>query len=244
MIIDRVGSRNALTQDMWDAVPRLLDPLREDTTVRLLTVRSANPGVFCAGADVVEYRDNAGDVAWGKQSQQRVEDALRSIRSFAAPTLAVIDGACIGGGGGIALACDFRLSSTRSVFGLPPAKLGLVFPIEDTVELVRLVGPAAAKRLLFTGAIFDAEQARSMGFLDALCAVDELDDLVDAWTEQIVATAPGSVRSMKRIIGLVQAGLTEGNDETDALIAAALSGAEHREGVTAFLERRAADFTS
>lgn len=243
LVIDRPDRRNALTQEMWDAVPRLLEPLRQDSSVRLLTVRSSTAGVFCAGADVVEYRDNAGDVEWGQQSQRRVETALQAIRSFEAPTLAVVDGACVGGGGGIALACDFRLASVRSIFGFPPAKLGLVFPIEDTVQLVRLLGPSAAKRLLFTGSTFDAEEARSMGFLDAVCEVDELESLVDSWTQEITATAPGSVRSMKRIVGMVLDGLVRSNEETEALVAKALRGAEHKEGVAAFLERRRAVFT-
>jgi enoyl-CoA hydratase/carnithine racemase len=243
LVIDRPGSRNAMTQDMWAAVPGLIDSLRHDPGIRLLTVMSASPGVFCAGADVVEYRDNAGDVDWGNQSQGRVEAALRSIRSFEAPTLAVIDGACIGGGSGIALSCDLRISSTRGVFGIPPAKLGLVFPIEDTVELVRLVGPSATKRILFTGARFDADDALAIGFLDAVCSPEELEAVVTRWTDDLVSAAPGSVRAMKRIISLVQDGLVRGNDETRQLVDAALSGTEHREGVTAFLERRPPRFT-
>jgi enoyl-CoA hydratase/carnithine racemase len=242
LVIDRAERRNALTQDMWEQVPLLLAPLTDDPTLQLLVVRSATPGVFSAGADVVEYRDNAGDADWGRRSQHRVGSALQAIRDVPAPTLAVVDGACIGGGGGIALACDFRISSTRGTFGFPPAKLGLVFPIEDTVQLVRLVGPATAKRMLFTGETFSAAWAESAGLVDELCAVDDLDEVVDRWVAALTSTAPGSVRSMKRIIALVQDGLVSGNEETAAMVDAALSGAEHREGVSAFLERRPANF--
>ena len=242
LVIDRAERRNALTQDMWEQVPVLLAPLADDPTIQLLVIRSATPGVFSAGADVVEYRDNAGDAVWGRQSQHRVESALQAIRDVSCPTLAVIDGACIGGGGGIALACDCRISSTRAIFGFPPAKLGLVFPIEDTVQLVRLIGPSAAKRMLFTGETFSAEWAQSAGFVDEMCDVEELESVVDRWITALTSTAPGSVRSMKRIIALVQDGLVGGNDETSEMIDAALRGAEHLEGVTAFLERRPANF--
>lgn len=243
LVIDRAHRRNALTQEMWEAIPDLIASIAGDAHVRMVVVRSAAAGIFSAGADVVEYREHAGDVPWGLASQRRVQSALAAIRDLPAPTLAAIDGPCIGGAVGIALACDFRVATRRSTFGCPPAKLGMVFPVDDTVHLVHLVGPAAAKRLLFTGATVDAEHAGRMRFVDELCAPEELDSVVSRWSGELVSTAPGSVRSMKRIIGLVQDGLTASTPETDAMVEAALRSREHREGVTAFLERRPADFS-
>jgi enoyl-CoA hydratase/carnithine racemase len=242
LVIDRAGRRNALTQEMWGALPDLVAPVGSDPTVRLFAVRSATPGVFSAGADVVEYRENAGDVAWGLASQRRVQRALAAIRSIRAASLAVVDGPCIGGAVGIALACDFRIATRRSTFGCPPAKLGMVFPVDDTVHLVRLVGPSAAKRLLFTGATIGADRAAEIRLVDELCDTDALDSVVARWIDELTATAPGSVRSMKRIIEMVQDGLTASTPETDAMVEAALRGSEHREGVSAFLERRSAVF--
>jgi enoyl-CoA hydratase/carnithine racemase len=237
LIIDRAERRNAITEEMWELLPVLLAPLRDDGDVRLLSVRSATPGSFCAGADVVEYRDHAGDLAWGQANEQRVRRALDAIRTFPAPTVALIDGSCIGGGAGIAIACDFRIASKRSVFGIPPAKLGLVFPVEDTVALVRLVGGAVAKRLLLTGVTFDAEQAHTMGLVDTVVGLEHLDATWHAWAEELTGGAPGSVRAMKRIIALAQDGLQHGTDETRALVDAALVDPEHRKRVQAFLDR-------
>jgi enoyl-CoA hydratase/carnithine racemase len=244
LLIDRPDRRNALTQDMWDRLPELLQPIADDADVQLLVIRSAAPGVFSAGADVVEYRDNAGDVAWGLASQQRVSRALAAVRSVPAPTIAVVDGACVGGGAGIALACDLRLCSTRSFFALPPAKLGLVFPVEDTAALVRLVGPSNAKRILFTGSRFEADWAARVGFVDEVHPAESLEDAVDALTAQLLSVAPGSVRAMKGLVDQVQRGLDTSSPDTDRVVAAALAGPEHREGIAAFLERRPARFTA
>lgn len=242
LLVDRAPRRNALTQEMWEALPELVASVANDPTVRLFVVRSATPGIFSSGADVVEYRENAGDAAWGLASQRRVQRALAAIRDIPTASMAVIDGPCIGGAVGIALACDFRIATHRSTFGCPPAKLGMVFPVDDTVHLVRLVGPSAAKRLLFTGAAIDADHAAAIRLVDELCTTEELDSVLARWTDELTATAPGSVRSMKKIIELVHEGLTASTPETDAMVEAALRGPEHREGVSAFLERRPAAF--
>ena len=241
--IDRPDKRNALTQQMWDELTELVRSAAADPSLRALVVRSAEPGVFSAGADINEYRRFAGDAAWGMASQARVAGALGAIRALPVPAVAVIDGACVGGGSGIALACDLRVASERSVFAITPAKLGLVFPHEDIAALVDLVGAATAKRILFTGFRFDARWARDRGFVDEVHPVEELDAAVDGLLAELTQVAPSSVRAMKRIVGLVQQGVRTMTPETERLVEAALRGADHREGVSAFLERRAAVFT-
>lgn len=240
--IDRPDKRNALTQSMWDELTELMHAAAADPTLRTLVVRSATPGMFSSGADIGEYRSFAGDVEWGLASQARVARALGAIRALPVPTIAVIDGPCVGGGSGIALACDLRLASERATFAITPAKLGLVFPHEDTAALVELVGASTAKRILLTGFRFDAQWALARRFVDELHPVAELDAAVDALLAEFAAVAPTSVRAMKHIIGLVQQGVAAATPETDQLVEAALRGPDHREGVTAFLERRAAVF--
>jgi len=240
--IDQPAKRNALTQKMWDELTVLMLAAGADPAVRALLVRSATPGVFSSGADIGEYREFAGDVDWGMASQGRVSRALGAIRTLSVPSIAVIDGPCVGGGSGIALACDLRIVSERSTFAITPAKLGLVFPHEDTAALVDLVGTAAAKRILLTGFRFDAQWALVRGFVDEVHPADELDAAVAALLAEIAAAAPTSVRAMKRVVELVQQGVRGATPETDELVESALRGADHREGVTAFLERRAAVF--
>lgn len=242
VIIDRPAKRNALTQQMWDELAVLARTVAEREDVRAVAFRSADPGVFSAGADIAEYRAHVGDVEWGLASQARVARALGSIRALAVPTFAVITGACVGGGAGIALACDFRLAGESAFFAITPARLGLVFPHEDIAALVDLVGATAAKRILFTGARFDASWALQNGFVDEVHPDSELEATITRWSAELDAVSPDSVRSMKSIISFVQQGVRNETAETRQLIEAALRGDDHREGVSAFLEGRPARF--
>ncbi len=241
--LHRPAKRNALTQQMWEQLTDLARSASQDDTMRVLLIHSDVPGVFSAGADIGEYRANVGDVEWGLGSQRRVGAALGAIRSVPVPTIAVIDGPCVGGGAGIALACDFRLASDHASFAITPAKLGLIFPHEDIAALVDLVGAAPAKRILLTGSRFDADWALQVGFVDAVHPAGELVQAAEAWAQEVIAAAPGSVRAMKTIIGLVEQGVRTATPDTQRLVRAALAGPEHREGVTAFLEGRTANFT-
>jgi enoyl-CoA hydratase/carnithine racemase len=241
--IDRPDKRNALTQQMWDELATLVIRAGQDPSARVLQVRSAAPGVFSAGADIGEYRRFAGDVEWGLASQRRVGRALAAIRESPLPSIAVIDGACVGGGSGIALACDFRLVSSAAFFAITPARLGMVFPHEEIAHLIDLTGVAAAKRILLTGTRFDAQWALRTGFVDEVHAPADLDSAVQRLVGELTAVAPGSVRSMKRMIALAAAGVREPTEEIHRLTAEALAGPDHQEGVTAFLEGRTPVFT-
>jgi len=242
LVVDRANKHNAFTQEMWHELPQILAKIHRLDDVRVLLIRSATPGIFCAGADVNEYREHAGDAKWGIQSQDRVARALASIRAIPVPTVAVIDGPCVGGGAGIALACDFRLSTERSAFAITPAKLGLVFPFEDIAALIALVGAADAKQMLFTGRRFDPHWALRTGFVNELHPSESIDAAAAELAAELASVAPGSVRGMKQMIAAVQAGHRESTPATDRIVAEALVGDDHLEGVTAFLERRPAHF--
>jgi enoyl-CoA hydratase/carnithine racemase len=242
--IRRPDKRNALTQQMWDELAVLATRVADSPAAHVLVVRSDVPGIFSAGADIGEYRRFAGDVAWGMASQARVGRALEGLRVLRIPTIAVIDGGCVGGGSSIALACDFRIASTSAFFAITPARLGLVFPHEDVTALVDLVGAAAAKRILFTGSRFEAEWALRSGFVDELHPSAELAAALDRWVDELTAVAPGSLRAMKEIIGLVRQGVRATTERSRNLVEEALASPDHREGVTAFLERRPARFTA
>jgi enoyl-CoA hydratase/carnithine racemase len=243
LVISRPDKRNALSQRMWDQLADLVLTVGDDPTVRVLAISSSAAGVFCAGADIDEYRRHAGDVDWGLASEKRVSRALEAIGALGVPTVAVIDGACVGGGCAIAVACDFRMASDRSFFAITPARLGLVYPHSDITTLVDLVGGVAAKRMLFTGARFDAEWARGVGLVDELHPVDELPPALDRLVSALTSVSPGAVRSMKEMVGLVQAGVRAPTERTRQLAGEALRSADHREGVTAFLEKRPPQFT-
>ncbi len=243
LVINRPDKRNAITDAMWERIPSLTAEVDADPSVKVLVVRGSIPEAFCAGADIQEYRERVGDPEWGDRSRRTVGAALDAIRTTGKPTIAAIRGVCVGGGVGIALGCDLRLADATATFSIPPARLGLVYPFADTRELVSLVGPSQAKRLLMTARTFDAEEAAAIGFIDELTGPDELMDSVMALATEIASRSQYSVRAMKRTIQLVQSGQTEESEETWRLSGEALQGADHAEGIQAFLEKRPPRFT-
>ncbi len=244
LLIDRPERRNALTQAMWADLPEIIQRLDSEGGIRVLIVGSTSPGVFSAGADISEYRDHADDLEWSAASQKVVARGLEAVAAAVHPTLAVIDGPCFGGGAGLAVACDFRIATARSTFAITPAKLGMVYPHTATVSLVDLVGARHAKRILFTGETMDAEHAERIGLVDQVVPDAMLDQAVSMFIDPLLSASGMSARSMKRTIRRIANGERAASDHSDAVVEEALRSSDYREGVTAFLERRAPRFES
>jgi enoyl-CoA hydratase/carnithine racemase len=238
LIIDRAAKRNAFNQAMWEALPGLVAQAMAAPSVRVLVLQSAEPGMFCAGADIGELSANAANPDWLLANQTAINRAQYELTRAAKPTIALIDGDCVGGGCGLALACDLRVASARSRFGITPAKLGLVYPLHDTKLLVDLVGPANAKRILFTGALMDADAAHHIGLIDEIA--DNADDLIATMT----SVSGYSQRESKAMIRRVLDGQVADDDTTRAIFADAFQGADFKEGVDAFLKKRTPQFRS
>ncbi len=236
LLIDRTAKRNAFSQAMWLQLPLLLTEAVADEMVRLIIVQSAAPGVFCAGADIAELSANADSPEWRAANQAAINAAQYALTRAAKPVIAVIDGDCIGGGCGLALACDLRIATPRARFGITPAKLGLVYPLHDTKLLVDLVGPAKAKEILFTGALIDANEAHRIGLINRIA--DNADDLI----ETMLSTSGHSQRESKALIRRILDGQAEDDADSRSRFADAFTRADFREGVTAFLEKRKANF--
>ncbi|WP_244970507.1 enoyl-CoA hydratase-related protein [Novosphingobium aerophilum] len=234
--IDRADKRNAFTQAMWQALPDLIAAADADQAVRVLVIEAAAGGPFCAGADIAEMMTHRDDPAWLAANQAAINRAQWTLARTQRPTVAFIDGDCIGGGCGIALACDIRLATSRARLGITPAKLGIVYPLHDVRLLIDLVGPGQARRLLYTGALIDAAEALRIGLVEALA--DSPDPLLDA----IAANAPSSVTALKGFTRRVLDGQVEDDAETLRIFAEAFSGADFREGAAAFLAKRRPQF--
>lgn len=238
LVIDRIDKANAFTQGMWDAVPELVAEAEATPGARVLVVRSATPAVFCAGADLAEYRANAADPSWGLANHVRVSAATAALHGCRLASLAVVAGACAGGGVGLVVSCDLRLATEDAVFAVPPARLGLVYPQADTARIVDLVGPSAAKLLLLTARWVDASWALRTGLVDEVVPIEGLTDATAGLVASLAAGAPVSIRGIKRTIDRAMSGVRDEDDVSRALLHEALSHPDHLEGVTAFLERR------
>lgn len=232
LLIDRADKRNAFTLAMWQAVPSLLEQAAADPSLRLLVVRSAHGGAFCAGADIAELLANKDDAAWRAANQQAINRAQYDLTHFPLPTVAMVEGDCIGGGCGIALACDIRVAGPKACFGITPARLGLVYPLHDVKLLVDLVGPGQARRLLYTGMLIDAAEAHRIGL------AEELREDAATLATQILEASPFSTRALKGFVRRVLDGQGEEDGQSLELFASAFEGADFHEGTTAFVEKR------
>lgn len=236
LFIDRPDKRNAFDQAMWTLLPELVEAAVADPAVRVLTLESAHPGMFCAGADIAELLANRTDPAWLAANHAAIERAQYVLARAAKPVIAFIDGDCVGGGCGLALAADIRVATPQARLGITPAKLGLVYPLHDTKLLIDLVGPGQAKRMLFTGMLLDAAEALRIGLVDELAdSPGHLEDLVSG-------NSPHSTTGMKQLVRRVLDGQVEEDAASRQAFAAAFNGADFAEGTSAFVEKRRPEF--
>jgi enoyl-CoA hydratase/carnithine racemase len=207
-----------------------------DRAIRVIVVQSSTPGMFCAGADIGELMAHKDNAAWREANQAAINRTQHELARFAKPTIAFIDGDCVGGGCGIALACDIRVATERSRIGITPAKLGLVYPLHDTKLLVDLVGPGQAKKMLYTGELLSAEEALRVGLIEAI------DESSAALARQIADNSAYSAHEMKIFIRRVLDGQSDDDLETRRVFADAFTKPDFVEGTTAFAEKRKPEF--
>ncbi|QNG46626.1 enoyl-CoA hydratase/isomerase family protein [Sphingobium yanoikuyae] len=236
LLIDRADRRNAMTQAMWEALPHLVADAMADADIRVLILASATPGLFCAGADINEFAACSGDADWRTANQAAIRATQYALAHADKPVIAAIDGDCVGGGCGLAIACDLRIAAPTAQLGITPAKLGIVYSLFDTRLLVDLVGPARAKRILFTGALHDAEAALAIDLIDEI-ATDPL-AAATALAREIAANAQHSVRASKAMVRRILDGQADDDMVTLEMFRDAFTYPDFAEGVAAFREKR------
>lgn len=234
--IDRPARRNALRSADWQRLGAALDGAVADGA-RALVVHGSG-GSFCAGADIEELAAQLADPAALEAGNRTVQQTQLALERLPVPTIAMIDGACVGGGMGLALACDFRIASARARFALTPARLGLVYAPDDTARLVRVAGMARAKQLLMLGVAVEAAQALAWGLVDEVVAVDALREQVTAVATRLAEGPRAALAAIKRIIAHAAGDPATDRARAEALYAEAFRGPEFAEGAAAFLGRR------
>lgn len=242
VVLNRPDSHNAITLEMYKAIPTLFASLDTDESVKVIVVRGAGTKAFASGADISEFEEVRGNADSAKSYNQRVAAAERAIESVNKPTIALIHGYCIGGGCGLALSCDLRFGDDRTRMAITPAKLGLVYSLESTKRLVDLVGPARTKWILMSGQQIGAEQAQRLGLLDELSTVEDLDKITYDFAQLLTTRAQFSVRAAKSIVGRILSGQVEDDENTTELRNSSFDTEDYAEGVRAFLEKRTPRF--
>ncbi len=239
--LNRPDKRNALNLSMWQRMIELLAEAESDPAIRLLIVAGEGPS-FAAGADIDEMKAVFDDPKTADTIAEVTYEAQKALHRFPKPTIAMIRGACVGGGCGIALCCDLRFADHSAKMGITPGKLGLVYSLADTKRLVDAVGASTAKDILYTGRIVGAEEAQTLGLLDRLVENDGLETDVLAYADHICAASQFSAEATKKITHMILDGAEDDTPETRALFVDAFSGDDFREGFEAFTSKRTPNF--
>ncbi|MEL6642973.1 MAG: enoyl-CoA hydratase [Pseudomonadota bacterium] len=243
IIFNQPEKRNAVSLEMWEAVEAALGRFAEDPAVRILILSGAGGKAFVSGADVSKFESERASeeaVAHYNATTKRVYDKLEA---FPKPTIAQIDGFCIGGGVALSLSCDLRICGQGSQFAVPAAKLGLGYGFPGIKRLVDIVGPSFAKEIFFTARRFDAEEARVMGLVNRVVEDGKVAEAAEDTAKMIAANAPMTVASVKFIVG--QTVLPESERdlaECDRRVKACFDSQDYIEGRRAFLEKRKPQF--
>ena len=239
LTLDRPDARNALAARTLLEIAEALQVVESDATVRALVLRGDGPA-FCAGADLAEFAE-MGDAFAGREASLAGQDVVNALAAMPIPTVAALHGATLGGGLELALACDLRVAAEDARLGLPETRLGLIPGYGGTQRLPRLIGEARALDLILTGRRVDAQEALAMGLVTRVAA--------DA-SAAALELAHGAAEGAPVALGLAKEALLRGRDgtlaqglETEAdLFALATTSEDAREGIAAFLEKRAPTF--
>ena len=234
---------NALSLATWSRVRDVFGSLAAVDGLRLVLVRGAGDKAFAAGADISEFPELRLSAADAQSYNRVIGDALNAVAALPLPVIAVVHGLAIGGGCELAAACDVRIASTDARLGIPIGRLGVTLGYVESRVLVRLIGPARLKDLLFSGRLVDASEAMAIGLVDRVVAPAELEQAVDGMVQSIISAAPITMRAAKLVTDMCDRPLGEADVHllTD-LTLAAYDGSDLKEGVAAFLEKRRPQF--
>ena len=230
---------NALSVDMWEAVPVLLALAEQDIRVRLVVFKGAGEKAFVSGADISQFEDMRAAKEAVTRYEAMAEAALMGIYNFSKPTLACIKGYCIGGGINVAISCDMRIAASDAVFSVPAGRLGLGYRYSAMKNLVDLIGPGAAKDLFFTARRIDAAEAHRLGLVSRIAPVEGLAELLAEYTRALDENAPLTLQAAKFITREILKASPEADlAHCQQLIRGCFDSADYAEGRKAFMEKR------
>jgi enoyl-CoA hydratase len=233
---------NALTKEMWRRLGEALQELSADDALHCVVLRGAGDKAFAAGADISEFARERADVEQARHYGTLVHEAMQAVANCRHPTLALIHGACIGGGLEIASQCDMRICGRSSRFGVPIKNLGLTMSYAELEGLLALVGKAVTLEILLEGRVFDADEALRKGLVNRVVPDEQVEDETYATARRIADGSPLAARWHKRFVRRLQAGaqaLSEAEQEEGY---ACFGTEDYRTGVEAFLAKRKPQF--
>jgi enoyl-CoA hydratase/3-hydroxyacyl-CoA dehydrogenase len=230
---------NSISPDVVQALSKAWASVNESDEARALVITSANPQLFCAGADIKAF--TRMDAEAGRALVEGMHGLLREFERSRIVTIAAVNALAYGGGCELAMACDVRLAADSASFGQPEINLGIIPGFGGTQRLPRLVGTSKALEMNLTGDPVGAEEAYELGLANRLIPDHELFDTALAWARKLGGQAPLAVEQIKRVSG--HSDLDAGIGAEKEAFAAVFASADAQEGIAAFLQKRSAKFT-
>jgi len=238
--VNRPDKLNALNAEVIVSLAMALEQLRKDDDVRVAVLTGAGEKAFIAGADIAEFK---GARAVDQYRVMQTADIYTAMERFPKPTIAMINGFCLGGGCELAMACDIRIAGDKAKLGQPETNLGIIPGGGGTQRLPRLVGQGRAMRLIYTGEIVDAATAEKIGLVDEVVPQAELTERTMELAAKIAEKSPASLQAAKECIRAAwQMPLDAGLRYEKSWFGMLFSTEDQEEGVTAFLEKRKPEF--
>lgn len=243
IVFNNPERHNAVSLDMWLDAIEIIEDFVKDDAVRVIIVRGAGEKSFISGADISKFDDERAEAAAVERYNEATETAYTGLLNAPKPTIAMIQGYCIGGGANLAACCDLRICSDNARFAIPAARLGLGYDYPRVRRIMNLVGPSFASEIFFTARQFSAEEVASMGFVNRVVPFAELTTCVTDYAKKIAANAPLTIKAIKRTIA--EALKDPGERDLvllDQLVKACFESEDYAEGRLAFKEKRNPEF--
>jgi enoyl-CoA hydratase/carnithine racemase len=237
LIFNNPERRNAVSVDMWEAIPQVIAQYEADPEVRVIVLAGAGDKAFVSGADISQFEKERSSADAVQRYEELAEGAAAKLASCDKPLVAMIRGYCLGGGVNIAVLCDIRVAADDARFGIPAAKMGLGYRASSMKNLVEVVGGAYAREIMITARQFTAAEAREMGLVNKVVSAADLEKAVKEYTDAIGGNAPLTMRTAKRIIrelGRVDYDAAK----TKAWAKECFDSEDYKEGRKAFMEKR------
>ena len=243
MTFDNSAKLNAVSLAMWEEGERILNGFIADPAVRVIVVTGAGGKAFVSGADISRFEDERASEEAVRRYNSAVERIYAAIYDLPKPTIAMIRGYCIGGGLGLAVACDIRICSDKSSFSLPAAKLGLGYGYGGLRRFIDVFGPAVTKEIFYTARRYEAAQALAMGMVGHVLPDEQVEPFVMDMAKAIAENAPLTVTAVKRIAQEAVKDPDERDIELcERLVLDCFASKDYVEGRRAFMEKRRPQF--
>jgi len=242
LTLNRPEKKNSLSLELVNILLKTLEELAADDNVRALVIRGSGDKAFCSGFDIRSLpTKNSENVKDKQKTLNPVEALFKAVINFPWPVIAMVNGVAFGAGCELAICCDIRIGVTQARMGMPPAKLGIVYPWQGLQRFIQTIGLKTTREIFFTGRTYQGQRLQELGLLDYLISADELESFTVQMAEEIAANAPSAIRGTKRVLNLLLQSdvLAESRlAEAESITEAAFLSEDLKEGQLAFIEKR------